>query len=185
MHIAFDLDGTLIDSAPSIIRSLEFAFETLRLEPARKPERAMIGPPLVELVRTICPHEPAETHAKIVEAFAQRYDSHEVLNFTVFPGAEELMALALAVGCQLHLITNKRRIPVDRILANAGWEGTFTTVYTPESLGAEVHPTKAKLLARFLTTQKIDPGQCVYVGDREDDKFAAEENGTKCILVSW
>lgn len=58
MHIAFDLDGTLIDSASYIIRSLEFAFETLRLDPALKPERAMIGPPLVELVRMLCPHEP-------------------------------------------------------------------------------------------------------------------------------
>ncbi len=44
--VIFDLDGTLIDSALSILNSLKNAFEKVGVKPNRSLEKELIGPPL-------------------------------------------------------------------------------------------------------------------------------------------
>ena len=52
--VIFDLDGTLIDSSPGILHSLEYAFEQLSITPFRPLNRSLIGPPLRDMLASLC-----------------------------------------------------------------------------------------------------------------------------------
>jgi len=72
--IVFDLDGTLIDSAPSILASMQAAFEKTGIEPLMPLTSALIGPPLAQTVLSLLP--PDRTHAMqdVVQGFKSHYD---------------------------------------------------------------------------------------------------------------
>ena len=59
-HILFDLDGTLIDSAPAILASYREAFSRCDVTPARVIDESIVGPPLIETLQLLtASHEPA------------------------------------------------------------------------------------------------------------------------------
>jgi phosphoglycolate phosphatase len=185
MHIAFDLDGTLIDSAESVVAALSYAFTQAKVTPSIPPRANHIGPPLTEVVAQLCPHVSESTRNQIVDIFKTRYDTHEVLNFEIFPGVTDFMGHLRDGGGTLHLITNKRRTPVERILDHAGWADVFSSVFTPDNLPSGQPSDKAALISIFLQQQNVDPSDCLYVGDRPEDKIAAEQNRVRCMLVGW
>lgn len=185
MHIAFDLDGTLIDSAGSVVAALSYALKEARITPSIHPSAKHIGPPLPEVVAQLCPDLTESKRNQIVEIFKTRYDTYEVLNFKIFPGISEFLGHLRDGGGVLHLITNKRRTPVERILDHAGWADVFSSVFTPDMLSLDQPTNKTALISMFLRQQSVKPSDCIYVGDRQEDKLAAEQNGVRFMLVGW
>ena len=59
--IIFDLDGALIDSARSILLSMQRAFEGCGLVPVLKLEAGIIGPPLIETLQRLAPESDSAT----------------------------------------------------------------------------------------------------------------------------
>ena len=70
--IIFDLDGTLIDSAPSILASMQSAFDALALRPIRPLTPDVIGPPLLPTLAALLPLE----HRCEVDAVATMFKRH-------------------------------------------------------------------------------------------------------------
>lgn len=180
----FDLDGTLIDSAPGILESFAAALKQHGVA-ARVPiDATLIGPPLQEtLVKLSGLDDPARLQL-LADAFKQRYDTEGVFATPAYPGVDALLGELRSAGVDIYLATNKRLIPTRLIVERFPWAGHIKAIYTLDMTPARL-ADKASLLAHLLAEQQLSPGDSVYIGDREEDGLAAERNGLPFYAVEW
>lgn len=183
-HVLFDLDGTLIDSAPAILASYRDAFAALGQRPVRPIDDSIVGPPLAETLQLLTGSEDAALLTALADAFKASYDSEGYRHTGVYAGIAELLDTLAAAGCRLAIATNKRLHPTRLILQHLGWQARFDAVYALDLFEPRL-PDKATMLARLLADQGIAREQAVYVGDRAEDGHAAEANQLPFIAASW
>lgn len=181
--IVFDLDGTLIDSASSILASMQAAFDEAGIAPSALLTPALIGPPLAQTLRALLPDGEERALPGLVEGFKRHYDAAGYRESQVYPGVPEMLAALGRMSQRLHIATNKRIAPTRRIVEHLGWSGLFTggvyalDFYTP----ALAH--KTAMLQR-LRESLADPVP-IYVGDRAEDAEAAQACGMLFLWASW
>ena len=100
--IIFDLDGTLIDSAHSILVSMQRAFESCRLVPVLPLEASLIGPPLREMLQRLSPESDSAQIEKLAQSFISSYDEQGCLEAHPFPGIDEMLRELRRRGVALH-----------------------------------------------------------------------------------
>lgn len=183
-HILFDLDGTLIDSAPAILASFREAFARTGITPARSIDDSVIGPPLVETLQLLSGSDDPALVAGLAEAFKASYDSEGYKATAAFAGVGELLAELAGAGLTLSIATNKRLHPTRLILDHLGWSGYFAHVYALDLFTPRL-PDKAAMIARLLADQNIVREQAIYIGDRSEDGESADANGLPFIAVTW
>jgi len=183
-HVIFDLDGTLVDSAPGILASLRVALESVGLAAAVPLERGLIGPPLTEIVQTLLPHADAETRTLAIEGFKTHYDSIGVLGSVPYDGIDECLDQLRSTGIQLWIATNKRRAPTSRLMHEFGWSSIFEGVYSLDSF-CPPKMSKAELLEQVLQVRAIDRRGATYIGDRTEDEEAAAMCGLHFLKACW
>lgn len=84
-NIVFDLDGTLIDSAPGVLSYLVKAVEKAGVKADEtKLTRDLIGPPLETILRALCPTESVEKQTLTIQMFRQIYDDDPIAGCSVF-----------------------------------------------------------------------------------------------------
>ena len=183
--LIFDLDGTLIDSAESVLGSLAFAFSSCGVTPVGKLDPGIIGPPLAEMVRDLAGAVEPATLDRLIEVFRRDYDEVGCLSAKPFPGGEALLQMAQSRGIPTHLVTNKRQSPTLRILDRLGWRALLGHVYCPDTLAGTSGWTKSALLRHLCEMESLSPSRCLYVGDRVEDQLAAKESGLGFCWASW
>ena len=174
MIAIFDLDGTLIDSAPDIHASgnAVLAAEGLPGVPYEA-ARGFIGNGarvfVERLERAVTgTNDPARTD-RMRRHFAAVYErAHDLTS--VYPGVPEALAALRAEGWRLGLCTNKPIAPTRAVLAHLRWTGWFDTVIGGDSLPV-MKPDPAPLRAAI---RALGPGPLVYVGDSETDAATAQ-----------
>jgi phosphoglycolate phosphatase len=109
--VLFDLDGTLTESGPGIMRSVAFALEAVGA-PALEADALLrfLGPPLAESFRQIAALDDAEVEAALA-AFAQYFHRRGMFENSVYPGVSELLHALNGAGRRLGVATSKRRRP--------------------------------------------------------------------------
>ena len=126
--VVFDLDGTLIDSAPSILASLRSAFLSLGIAPALKLTPDLIGPPLDQMLRRISGTDDARMIASLSAAYKQDYDTDGYSKAVAFDGVDAMLSALVEKGMPLYIATNKRIEPSIRILCHLGWDRHFVSI---------------------------------------------------------
>lgn len=182
----FDLDGTIIDSAPGITASLAWTFEALgRPIPTPVELLAFVGPPILDSFRDLIGMTVAESeHA--LDVYRPHYLEHGVFDSSVYPGIEALLKRIQASGIPISLATSKPETP-----ARAALDFYDLTKYFTVITGAsddEVRSSKADVVAEAiirLTALDADLSRAVMVGDREHDVKGAATNGIPTIFVEW
>lgn len=179
--IVFDLDGTLIDSAPSILASMQAAFEKTGIEPLMPLTSALIGPPLAQTVLFLLP--PDRTHAMqdVVQGFKSHYDVVGYQQSRVYPGVHDMLQALGGRPVRLHIATNKRITPTHRILEHLGWKALFISVNALNSSSPAL-PHKTAMLQRLRHDLADDAP--LYVGDRSEDAEAAQASGMPFLWAS-
>jgi len=183
-HILFDLDGTLIDSAPAILASFRDAFAQTGIAPARAIDDSVIGPPLTETLQLLSGSDDPTLIARLAEAFKASYDSEGYKATAAYAGVGELLAGLAEAGLTLSIATNKRIHPTRLILDHLGWSGHFAHVYALDLFSPRL-PDKAAMIGRLLADQGIAREQAIYIGDRSEDGESADANGLPFIAVTW
>ncbi len=183
-HILFDLDGTLIDSAPAILASFREAFAQTGIAPARVIDDSVIGPPLNETLQLLSGSSDPAVLAGLAEAFKASYDSEGYKATAAFAGVGALLAELARAGKRLSIATNKRILPTRLILEHLGWREHFAHVYALDLFTPRL-PDKAAMIARLLADQGIAKDQAIYIGDRSEDGESADANGLPFIAVTW
>lgn len=183
-HVLFDLDGTLIDSAPAILASFRAAFAAAGVSPVRPIEASVIGPPLAETLALLSGSSDPERLAELAARFAETYDNEGLLATTAYAGVDGALRALAAAGMTLSIATNKRIFPTRKILEHLGWSALFRHVYALDLFTPRL-ADKATMLGRLLADQAIAREQAIYVGDREEDGLAALGNGLPFLAATW
>ena len=182
--VIFDLDGTLIDSAPSILACFASTLAAQGIEPAFPLTEALIGPPLREtLSKLSCVRDETQL-GTMIEDFKQRYDVTGYKATVVFPGVGSMLHGLRDAGFRMHIATNKRLLPTHLILEHLGWAGLFGAVYASD-FRTPSFGSKSEMLSVLLKSEDISSEQAVYVGDRSDDRNAANANALGFIAAMW
>jgi phosphoglycolate phosphatase len=190
MHraVIFDLDGTLVDSAPDIAEAMNAAFAPLGVPPFPIEDvKAMIGGGSAVLIERAVkaagmPYTPA-SHAEILARFMGRYKDVSALGRGLYPGAIDVLRGLREAGVKTALCTNKPA-PVTEIAVQAlGLAGHLDYV-----LGASDRIAKkpaADMLHDCCRAVGVHPREAVMVGDSGADSGAARAAGCKIVLVDF
>lgn len=186
--LAFDLDGTLVDSAADLIDTLNVLLADEGIAPLPLAEaRPFIGHGarwLIERGFTAQGHPvPAERMPALFDRFIAHYGAHCADQTRPFPGVIECLATLKSAGARLAVCTNKPTglsIPILEALALRPF---FDAV-----IGGDLAP-KQKPDASHLTTAIAAAGgridRAVMVGDAAPDAGAARAAGVPLVLVSF
>jgi phosphoglycolate phosphatase len=180
--VLFDLDGTLVDSAPGIHESVRAAATALGLpEPTSDQLRAMVGPPLQDGFALVLAVTPADVD-RAITAYRAHYAAGAMLEAPPYPGIPELLDQLHADGATLAVTTSKPEPFAVRILDHVGLLDRFASVHGATLDGAVRH--KEQVVAAALARHPDDAG-AVLVGDRAQDVLGAAAHGLPCIGAGW
>ncbi|WP_116133938.1 phosphoglycolate phosphatase [Tropicimonas sp. IMCC34043] len=184
MNIIFDLDGTLIDSAPDIQAVAGAILTGLGKPPLTLAEtRDFIGEGAKVLVSRMMAArgivETPEMHAEIYGNFVAEYEN--AVDLAVFyPGVLDSLALLKDQGHQLGLCTNKPEKPARAVLRHMGLDTTFDAFIAGGMVPA-VKPDPAPLHA---VIRELGGGPTLYVGDSGTDARTARNAGIPFALYT-
>lgn len=180
-RIVFDLDGTLIDSAPDIRGVANALLEAEGLELLTLDDtRAFVGKGAAVFIERMRAARgiPDADHHRLHQAFIARYDAAVDLTHP-YPGVREALD-ALGAAYALGICTNKPLSPCQAVLEHLGLDGYFATIWGGDSLATR-KPDPAPLLAAF---DALGDGPRIYVGDSEVDAETAERAGVPFLLFT-
>ena len=180
--VLFDLDGTLVDSAPGIWASVRAAAAALGLpRPTPDQLRAMVGPPLQDGFATALGLRGADVD-RAVTAYRAHYTAGAIFEVSVYAGIPELLARLAADGATLAVATSKPGPSAVRVLEHTGLLAHFSTVHGATFDGTVRHKDQVVAAALAAHPEGRDP---VLVGDRAQDVLGAAAHGLPCIGAGW
>lgn len=187
--VAFDLDGTLVDSVPDIAWCIDRTMPRFGMPPRGEAlVRLWVGNGVERLVEraltgaTDAPAEPALLH-EACAVFLDLYARHGRDRSRAYPGVHEGLAALRVHGAALACITNKPRGPAVDLLAHLGLLDSFELVIGGDSLPRrKPHPLPLLHACSELGT---GVGNSVFVGDSINDVRAARAAGMRVACVSY
>ncbi|MCG8560962.1 MAG: phosphoglycolate phosphatase [Hyphomicrobiales bacterium] len=186
--VVFDLDGTLVDSAPDIAAALNTVLQGHDLPQFSLDDvTRMIGggvPKLVErALRALGRPDETDLAARLIEAFLPVYSAAATERTTVFPGVREVLERFAGAGVKMGVCTNKPEGISRQILSALDLARYIGAVVGGDS-GPERKPHPAPLLSAFEALG-VAPAAGVMVGDSGADAGAARAAGVPVVLVSF
>jgi len=184
--VLFDLDGTLIDSAPDIADAINEVLAAEGLAPLTLSEvGGMIGHGVAALVHRAFaargrPLEGAE-HERLTEAMMAAYVPRATAKTLLLPGAAEAVRFFAMRGVSVGVVTNKPKSVTDLILRRFGLAETVGVVIGGDS-GLPRKPDPAMLLAA-LDWLGATPERAAMIGDSAIDAAAARNAGVAVLIV--
>jgi len=174
MHLIFDLDGTLVDSRPGILHSLQQAVRSVypKLDPDQI--KFKIGLPVRMIMGKALPDASAQELDRLELAFRIAYDDYGWKLSCLYPSVKQVLAQFNAKGIPLYIVTYKPALPTDFILINTGIAQYFLEVACPDSHLSH-WKDKAEGIRSLLDRHSIQPGEAIYLGDSTEDLAAAQD----------
>jgi phosphoglycolate phosphatase len=178
--ILFDLDGTVLDSAPGIVGALQQAMIEVGREPADEPTlRRDLGPP--PPVIFAANGVPETLIADAVAAYRRHYLDQGLRKAAVYPGVADLL-VALRPDYRLATATMKLISTAIPFLAQHGLSDHFDVVGGAQDLATD----KAAIIAATrVALGEPDPARMIMVGDRHSDITGGRAHGLRTIAVTW
>ncbi|GHG84446.1 phosphoglycolate phosphatase [Pseudodonghicola xiamenensis] len=181
--IVFDLDGTLVDSAPDIQAALNDVMAEAGATPFDLASviRFIGGgiPPLMEQAMQ-ARDLPMAQHAALVARMVEVYGAESTERTRVFPGVIAALGQLRGQGHVLGVCTNKPEAPARHILAALGLAPYFDVLIGGDTLAVK-KPDPAPLHAAFAG---LGAEVSLYVGDSEFDAEAARRAGVDFLLFT-
>lgn len=184
--ILFDLDGTLVDSAPDIAASVNKLLASRDLPVLSLAQvKSMIGNGLKKLVeRAFAASGKALGAAELEDASAEMtaiYRNHLTKLTALMPGAQEAIAQLHVAGFALGVVTNKPQVATRQILLHFGLTDRLGVIVGGDAVSHMKPAPDALLLA--LERLGVEPAMALMVGDSVTDFEAARAAGVPVALV--
>jgi len=182
--IAFDLDGTLTDSAPGICTTVATVLvEAGHAAPADADVRAMIGLPLTDILLRHAPGAAASDVEALVARYRAIYDATVVPSTLLFPRAWSLLRACRAAELKLALVTTKSTDTATAVLRRCRVHGLFTSIVGGDRpRRPKPHPDMMELA---LAELGVAPSATLVVGDGAHDVEMGRRAGARTCGVAW
>jgi phosphoglycolate phosphatase len=186
--IIFDLDGTLVDTAPDLIDSLNVLFTREGLMPIALEEgRGLIGGGVKRLIERGLAREgqafsPAHVDA-LYRAYVAHYAEHVADRSRPFPGAEAALDLLAGRGDRLAVCTNKLAWLSVRLLDALKLSARFAAICGPDTFG--IQKPDPDILRGTVRAAGGALAGAIMVGDSGTDIATARAAGVPVIAVDF
>lgn len=186
--VAFDLDGTLVDTAPDLLGALNVVLVEQGMAPAPMSAiRQLVGHGLRGMLarayalagRPITDARLAELRPRIVEIYEGRISEES----EPFPGCLQALADLRARGAKLAVCTNKPSALAELLLDQLDMTRCFDAIVGGDTLPVQ-KPDPAPLLEAIARCGG-DPARAVLVGDASPDTGAAKAAGVPCVICAF
>jgi phosphoglycolate phosphatase len=186
--IAFDLDGTLVDTAPDLHRALNHVLAAENQPPATLEDvRAFVGQGARALmIRAFAVHGIHHDEAKLTaltEDYVRVYAEDIAAGSTIHPGVEAALDKLAAAGATFCVCTNKRTGLSNQLLGALGLSPRFAAVVGADSV--KNHKPHPDHFIAAIRAAKGDPARSLMIGDSSADVGAARAAGAPVALVSF
>ncbi len=186
--VVFDLDGTLLDTGPDLLRALNRVLDEQGLAPLRRADVALLfGHGARALIREGFRHAGRSLEAarlsELVERFIAFYAAEIAVDTRPYPGLAGALARLSARGFGLAVCTNKREALAHAVLKGTGLAGNFAVIIGGDSL-PEQKPHPRPLTEAILRAGGV-PERAVMVGDSETDIATAHAARVPAIAVTF
>lgn len=180
--IVFDWDGTLMDSAATIVGAIQAACKDLDIEPPSDARaRHIIGLGLNDALMSALP----DLHPSRYPALAERYRHHYLAgdsDLTMFVGIDPLLAGLTQAGHLLGVATGKSRKGLDRALAATGLGAYFRATRCVDECPSKPHP---QMLHELMEEFAVPPERTLMIGDTTHDLKMAQNAGVAALAVAY
>ncbi len=186
--LVFDLDGTLVDTAPDLIGALNHVLISAALEPVSMDEvGTLIGHGAKAMIlkgmelQNFVPSEPEM--AAYFDLFLGYYREHIADQSRPFDGCEAALDVLSAAGAKLAVCTNKTQALSERLLDALSLSHRFGAI-----IGADAVPSKKPDGDHIVRTVEAVGGtldRAVMIGDSRTDERAARNAGLPFIWVPF
>ncbi len=182
--VLFDLDGTLVDTAPDLIACLNSAliyhgFNTIAPEKVRP----CISHGAVAMIEKSETKADSETQAQILETLLNGYQDNILQQGGLFEGIEQTLQLIEDKGLKWGVVTNKRsRFTQPLMKALELTERAACIISGDTTNKSKPHPEP--MLAACKQAQ-VKPENCVYIGDAKHDIMAGKAVNMKTLAAVY
>lgn len=175
----FDLDGTLVDSLPTIAEAAVEAF-TRHGHPVTAADIIpRIGPPMEVLAHEVTGAPPDECRA-IYVSYQDLYYGEYIQRTPPHEGAYDLLNTLDSAGVGLAIVTNKNEFGARLMVTVQGWDGRFGSIVGRDTTPHyKPHPAPA---LHALQTLGVEPGEAAFVGDTEADMSCARDARIRYVV---
>jgi phosphoglycolate phosphatase len=183
--VIFDLDGTLVDTAPDIAAALEFALADAGIvAPPLATVKQLVGDGSRALIERALALAGAEHEVDpLVARFLAHYRAHPTARSVVYAGMAAALAALADAGGALAVVTNKAGDISRRVLADMGIAGRFRDVIGDgDGFPRKPDPSAARALIARAGTR---PERTAVIGDGIPDVRSARAVGAKAIAAAW
>jgi len=186
--IVFDLDGTLVDTAPDLIATLNVVFAEQNVpQMAFDEARALIGGGVkVLLERGLraqnVPFTPADVD-RLYDGYLERYAAHIADRSRPFPGLETALDRLAGQGCRFAVCTNKLEWLSVRLLEALGLAERFAAICGQDTFG--IQKPDPEMLRRTIAKAGGSGTSAIMVGDSVTDIDTARAAGIPVIAVDF
>lgn len=183
-NILFDLDGTLIDSAPGIEESFYKAYLKVYKKECPQLITTFIGPPIDQVLTAINGETNLEIIKLFVDEFKNHYDAEGFKKSKLYNDVVLVLEILLANKLNVFIATNKRKKPTKLILEYLSIGKYFNEIYCPDMEDFKFK-NKTDLIAHILKTNSLIFNETILIGDTIHDGLAADENELDFALVEY
>jgi len=182
--VFFDLDGTLVDTAPDMVAVLQHLQQEHGIEPVSYSlGRAHVSQGAVGLLSIGFPDLEIEIGCDLHHEYLERYAEAVCIESRIFDGLPELLDQLDEIDCPWGIVTNKPEQLTAPLLAELGIAERSVCTISGDTLSVRKPEPAQLLLACDLAG--VDPATAIYVGDAERDIEAGRRAGTATIAVSY
>ena len=183
--VIFDLDGTLVDSAPDIAWALGAALTEAGVEPPPLPEiKHMVGDGARALIERALSRAAAVRDVDALLArYTAQYHDHLCVESRVFPGVVEALDLLQRSGVRSAVVTNKPGGLARGLLGGLGLATRFTAIIgEDDGYPRKPDPTAARWV---IGRAGISAARTAVIGDGLADLRLARAAGARAIAALW
>lgn len=182
-HLFLDLDGTLSDSAPGIVRSAQYALEAFGIHVDNLDDLlCFVGPPLEESFQEFYHLTPSQAD-EAVKVYRRRYEKIGVYENALYPGIPQFLDKARQAGKVLMVATSKPQRMADLVLSHFGIADRFAFVGGREDSSRR---TKEEVIRYVMKENGLTRTEdIVMIGDRKHDVLGAKAVGLDSVGVLY
>lgn len=181
--ILFDFDGTLVDSAPAIVKTMEQTFLHLGVAvPEESAMRATIGLPLATALQQLGSLTDEQT-VLATATYRELFPQYAMSHLTVFPQVLDTLTILQKQGIRMGIVTSRESSSLDSIMQHHSMASFFEASVTgADGFKPKPAPDMAKAL---LDRMGLMPEEALVVGDTTYDIEMGNGCGCRTIAVTY